>query len=304
VVDITGQIADLTWRALGSTLVDVYTLAPRQAARCVGKGITIMRKKHVAIAPLTQNATWRERITQTFERMSPGERVIATFLLEHAEQAGFMRGKALAARLSLDPATIVRFAQALGYPGYPALRAEVVADVQEALARAPGFRQPTPGGAAAAWQGGLLDSARAVRDLAGAGKGARRFVARLRGANQVFVVIEASDRGLGALLAHNLRLAGLRAEACNVGAIGAGAIAVLRKGDVALGVSVASKGHVVAGVLRTAAGQGAAALAVAAAASSPAAQAAEVALLCPAEEGLGAVAVAAIAAALRRALSA
>jgi DNA-binding MurR/RpiR family transcriptional regulator len=266
-----------------------------------------MRKKRIAAAPLPQNATWRERMAHAFGYMSPRERSIATFLLDRTVEAGFLQGKALAVRVSVDPAAIVRFAQALGYPGYPELRAEVIRDVQETLARAPGFRQPTPGSVAAAWQGALQGSARAVRDLAGAGNDARKFVACLRAAEQVFVVAEAGDRALGALMTHNLRLAGLRAEAWDAGvakSTQAGAIGTLRKGDVALGVSVASKGHVVAGVLRTAAEQGAGTLAVATGASSPAAQAAEVALLCSAEDGLGAVGLAAIAEALRRALSA
>jgi DNA-binding MurR/RpiR family transcriptional regulator len=87
-------------------------------------------------------------------------------------------------------------------------------------------------------------------------------------------------------------------------AIAAGEARTLRKGDVALGVSIVSKGHAVAGALRAAAGQGAGTLAVASTASSPAAQAAEAALLCPADEGLGAVGLAAIAEALRKALMA
>jgi DNA-binding MurR/RpiR family transcriptional regulator len=255
-----------------------------------------MRKKRAAsipAAPLPQSGsalTWRERIRRAFGNMSHSERIIATFLLQHTAEAGFLLGSDLAHRLNFDPATIVRFAQALGYPGYPELRAEIVADVKDTIAAASDLRQPTPGSAAAAWQGGLLAGARVARDLAAAGKDARLFVTRLRGAKQVFVIAEAGDQALGALMTHNLRLAGLRAETWD-----ARMVPALRKGDVALGVSVASKGDVVAGVLHVAAEQGA---------SSPAVQAAEAALLCAGDEGLGPVAAAAIAEGLRRALAA
>jgi DNA-binding MurR/RpiR family transcriptional regulator len=264
-----------------------------------------MRKKRTPIAPLPKSATWRQRVVHAFGRMSAGERKVATFLLENTTEAAFMRGNELAAHLHLDPASIVRFAQGLGYPGYPELLAEVAGDAKEMLVTAREILEPASGSAAAAWHGALLGSARAIRDLAGAGKDVRKFAAQLRGAKQVLVVAKGDDRVLAAWLAHNLRLAGLRAWDCDADPrASADAVATLRKGDVVLGVCLTGKGEAVAGVLKAGAGRGAPALAVACASTSLAPWAAEATLMCRGEDGLCTVGFVAIAEALRRALSA
>jgi DNA-binding MurR/RpiR family transcriptional regulator len=260
-----------------------------------------MRKKRTETAPLSQNATWRERIAHAFDYMSPSYRIVATFLLEHSMEAAFLNGVELATHLNLDPATIVRFAQSLGYPGYPELLAEVAGDAKEMLARAREIQEPASDSAAAAWQGALLGSAKAIRDLAGAGKDLRKFASHLRGAKQVLVVAKGDDRVLAAWLAHNLRLAGLRAWDCDADPrASADAVATLRKGDVVLGVNVTGLGRAVAGVLRAGAARGATMLAIVAIA----APAGETMLVCPAGDGLGAVSFVAITEALRRACSA
>jgi hypothetical protein len=102
-----------------------------------------------------------------------------------------------------------------------------------------------------------------------------------------------------ALKAHNLRPAGLRAWVCDA-VQGAGAVATLHKGDVVLGVSLTDKGEATAAVLRASAKRGATILTIVAGA----APAGKTMLVCPSEDGLGAVGFAAIADGLRWALSA
>src|SRR5512142_2668892 len=110
---------------------------------------------------------WRERIAKAFDRMSASNRKVASFLIEHPTEAAFMTGSQLAYHLDLDPATIVRFAQSLGYPGYPELSADVQGSVRAIFDVAHEVKEQTPGTQAGAWQGGLLASATLVQNMAG-----------------------------------------------------------------------------------------------------------------------------------------
>ncbi len=77
---------------------------------------------------------YRDRIKQVYEHLSPSYRKVADFLLDHYREAAFMNASALAQHLNVDPATIVRFSQRLGYPGYPELAEEVRSTVKEEMA--------------------------------------------------------------------------------------------------------------------------------------------------------------------------
>lgn len=82
--------------------------------------------------------TYQDTIRQYYPRLSPSFRRVADFLLDNYHEAAFMTATQLADRLEVDPATIVRFAQRLGYPGYPELLTEirqmVRAEMQRSLA--------------------------------------------------------------------------------------------------------------------------------------------------------------------------
>ncbi|MBN1286372.1 MAG: MurR/RpiR family transcriptional regulator [Anaerolineae bacterium] len=65
---------------------------------------------------------FRERIRAIFSELSPGSRRLASFILDHYHQAAFMSAHGIGNKLGLDAATVVRFAQRLGYKGYPDLR--------------------------------------------------------------------------------------------------------------------------------------------------------------------------------------
>src|SRR5512141_737997 len=99
---------------------------------------------------------WRERIARAFERMSASNRKVASFLIEHPTEAAFMTGSQLAYHLDLDPATIVRFAQSLGYPGYPELSSDVQTSVRAIFNVAHEVKEVASGTQAGAWQNGLL----------------------------------------------------------------------------------------------------------------------------------------------------
>ncbi len=66
------------------------------------------------------------RIQEKYAGMSKGQKAIASYLLEHDDQAAFMTAAKLGETLSVSESTVVRFAAMLGYKGYP--------QMQEALA--------------------------------------------------------------------------------------------------------------------------------------------------------------------------
>lgn len=81
---------------------------------------------------------YRQRIQDSYDCLSKGQRRIADFVITSHRQAAFMTASQLADELHVDVATITRFAQRLGYLGYPELLAEVRAVVQQEMSV--GFR--------------------------------------------------------------------------------------------------------------------------------------------------------------------
>ena len=76
---------------------------------------------------------YRDRIRTIYEHLSPGYRRIADFLLAHYQDAAFMTAAEVARTATVDTALVVRFAQRLGYPGYPELINEIQEDVKRDL---------------------------------------------------------------------------------------------------------------------------------------------------------------------------
>jgi DNA-binding MurR/RpiR family transcriptional regulator len=61
-------------------------------------------------------------INAHFDSLTKSEKQIAGFLLKHQDEAAFMAVSELAERLGLSEATVVRFAQALNFGGFPEMR--------------------------------------------------------------------------------------------------------------------------------------------------------------------------------------
>jgi len=62
------------------------------------------------------------RLNQTGRRLSKGHRKIAEYIMQHYEKAVFMTASSLGERVGVSESTVVRFASALGYEGYPQLQ--------------------------------------------------------------------------------------------------------------------------------------------------------------------------------------
>ncbi len=74
--------------------------------------------------------SFQERIRERYEKLTPGFRRLADFLSEETLDAAFLTATELSRRVQVDPATVVRFAQELGYSGYRELSRKVKAYVR------------------------------------------------------------------------------------------------------------------------------------------------------------------------------
>jgi len=70
-------------------------------------------------------ATLDERIAASRPTLSPAEERVASFLVQHREEAVFLSAAEIARQLETSDATVIRAVQSLGYSGLPALKAEL-----------------------------------------------------------------------------------------------------------------------------------------------------------------------------------
>ena len=70
---------------------------------------------------------FREQIRKHYDHLSRSYRRVADFILSDYRTAAFMTAASLADAVDVDTTTVVRFAQRLGYPGYP----ELIEDIQQ-----------------------------------------------------------------------------------------------------------------------------------------------------------------------------
>ncbi|HBA03530.1 MULTISPECIES: MurR/RpiR family transcriptional regulator [Clostridium] len=72
---------------------------------------------------MENNNTDLMRMIQTkFSRLSKGQKLIAEYILKHYDKAAFMTAAKLGASVGVSESTVVRFANQLGYEGYPELQ--------------------------------------------------------------------------------------------------------------------------------------------------------------------------------------
>ena len=77
--------------------------------------------------------SYEDRIREARNNLSPSFERLAIYLLDSYAHAAFQTATELAHTLDIDPATVVRFAQRLGYPGYPELQREIRVKVKREL---------------------------------------------------------------------------------------------------------------------------------------------------------------------------
>lgn len=90
-------------------------------------------RKHKNAPVLTQ------KILALYQRLPANQKKVADYFLQQPNDFSFLTTDAMAEALQVSKATIVRFAQNLGYDGFPALRHEVLQTLQANLAPADRF---------------------------------------------------------------------------------------------------------------------------------------------------------------------
>lgn len=225
---------------------------------------------------------YRERIKQIYDHLSPGYRKVADFLLDNYREAAFLNASSLAQHLNVDPATVVRFSQRLGYPGYPELADEVRSIVKEELISE---RAPAAAGTASLT---IADSFRhdvqnleefLVRNPATLLNQAADQIGRAR---RILAVSEGIGVHLVAFFVEQLRLVGRQAEVVPPNAAqSARVLAGVGSGDVVIGLGYSRYATDVAAILRVADEMGADTIGLAESLTSPVAMVARTVLQVP-----------------------
>lgn len=71
---------------------------------------------------MDKKADLAHRINSSYKRMSKGQKLIAEYILNSYDKAAFMTASKLGKMVGVSESTVVRFANVLGYSGYPRLQ--------------------------------------------------------------------------------------------------------------------------------------------------------------------------------------
>ncbi|MDR2614168.1 MAG: MurR/RpiR family transcriptional regulator [Candidatus Accumulibacter sp.] len=166
-----------------------------------------------------------ERIAKAMAGFTPSHRRMADYVLTHSFHAATMSIDELAEAAGVSMATANRFARALGFPGFPAFRAELVRGFESALAPVERMRDELTRKAScaevmAASLSDNLDNLEAIRQSLPA-DACEQAVAAILGARRVLIVGFGDSGYLAGMLAHGLEL--YRPQVQSLAGIGGGA---------------------------------------------------------------------------------
>jgi DNA-binding MurR/RpiR family transcriptional regulator len=221
-----------------------------------------------------------ESIRRIYPDLTKSQKRLADFVAGSYRQAAFMNASELAGALDLNEATVIRFAQRLGFDGYPELVNAVRELVQQELQ--PAAREDTQSDPLLALLSvELEDAQRFYNTVSPAAIG--EVVDAMAGAARLYVVAQGLSAPLAQLLGNVLRSAG-KAVWCP--AVDPQSLAVMLdacdRDSLVIGLSVDDEhSELVASALHLAGQIPARTLAISRSPVSPAAQAAEIALTCP-----------------------
>jgi DNA-binding MurR/RpiR family transcriptional regulator len=233
---------------------------------------------------------FQEKIAHHYSRLGRNQKKIADFLTQEYHEAAFMNAFALSQRLEVDPATVTRFAQRLGYAGYPELLHEIQDMVKEELKVA--RRPPLDSDDVHAV---FLTSLSEVKDnLERTITHMRRetvtaVISDLRTAKSIYVVAHGLARGPAQTFVIQLRgLLGMSALLVPAEQLSAAAcLSGVGERDVVLGVSLAALHDDTAQALRLSRSRGARTIGLSTSHTSPTASNADLILVGPGESRMG-----------------
>lgn len=152
---------------------------------------------------------FRDRIQEQYESLSPRFRTLADFILENTLDVGFLTATALARRVGVDPATVVRFSQELGYSGFRELSREIKAYINDQLALRYKKGEPEQPGMAGEIARLINELSDRILDMKVEADQLAEVAEALREARQIYVTASAIDYGVAALWTSYLQLIGL-----------------------------------------------------------------------------------------------
>ena len=240
-----------------------------------------------------------ESIRQIYPVLTKSQRKLADFVATSYQEVAFMTASTLARRVGVNEATVIRFAQRLGYGGFPELIYDIQLVVkQELRARDEASLTVSAEDSFLAAMNTIVENLhRTISHISPeVAEGAQTV---LREAERILVIGQGISAPLAQMLSVSLRSLGMDADAPPSDA----ATLAIALDDVderctVVGVSAAADGNEVAGALRYATARGAHTLALTWSPVSPTAQAAELAIICPSLDPAGLPAAAVMAAVL------
>lgn len=233
---------------------------------------------------------FQERIAQHYARLGRNQKKIADFLTQQYHEAAFINAFALSQRLGVDPATVTRFAQRLGYAGYPELLTEIQATVKREIrvsCEPPVERADEESLFLQALAQEKENLERAMTHVRGDTLSA--VVSALASARNVYVIGQGLAKGPAEILVmHLCSLLGIPAQlvAAEQSTAPLG-LSRLTEKDVVIGISLSALHDDTALMLRLARSRGAKTIGLATSHTSPTASAAELIMVCPGESTTG-----------------
>lgn len=226
---------------------------------------------------------FRTRIRTNFERLTPSFKRLGEYLLDNYFDAAFMTASQLAARLDIDPATVVRFSQRLGYRGYPELLSDVRTAVRDELEEV--YKTDVQEGSVHDVMLKIIEAERSnLQHMESqlTSEALEGLFEALESAQQIIIVSQWAGLQLGELFAMLLRSAGLEASVVDASATSAmTALHDVGEGDLVISLSLADVGPDMGTALKFARERGATAYAVTTWGSSSSARPAEVVFVTP-----------------------
>lgn len=182
--------------------------------------------------------SYEARIREVRSGFSPSFARLADFLLDSYAQASFLTATELAHTLDIDPATVVRFAQKLGYPGYPELQREIRCKVRNELLSEGQGSDPGRGESTQAALTDVMQSLDLTRRSFPV-QAAQGLIRALDQSERVIILAEGLAAAPARTLAGWLEAAGYTIHLAGGGLPDlARAVASARKGDLALAIEV------------------------------------------------------------------
>lgn len=228
---------------------------------------------------------FRERIKEAYNDLSAGYRTVADFLLDHSFEAAFMTASSLARQLKVDTATVVRFAQRLGYDGYPELLEDVRTIVRAEIRRGLTPPEETPGDAGAFRRAIEAEHRNLDQLISGlAGDTIEQLLAAISQARRILIIGQWAMEPLGEFFALWLKALGKQAQAISADALSAGfAFHDLTAQDSVIAFTLTGLGPEMVNTLQVAQARGARIVVFATSRSQAAARLADVEVICPGE---------------------